>query len=139
MLRSSSRFLRSAVSCPTTSANCRSSKSLGPGTALRAISSTNPNPEGITKKEIVGEIAKAHDLTVAKSGRILDTVLDTIVESVAEGKSVKLSKFGTFQSFRVEARTGRNPSTGAPLQIPAKNRIRFKPYQSFKAIANDEQ
>lgn len=91
-----------------------------------------------TKKTIIDEIAKNHDLSLAQSGRILHTVLDTIVESVADGTPVKLGKFGTFERVQNEARTGRNPQTGAPLYIPAKKRIRFKAYTSFKDMANAE-
>ena len=107
-----------------------------PNTTIRALSSTTPPKDAITKKEIIDEIAKNHDLTVAQSGRILNTVLDTIVEGVADGKQVRLSKFGTFERFQTQARTGRNPQNGAPLHIPAKKRIRFKPYGSFKDMAN---
>ncbi|CAJ1958560.1 unnamed protein product [Cylindrotheca closterium] len=91
-----------------------------------------------TKKEIIEEISKNHDLTVAESGRILNTVLDTIVESVCDDKPVRLSKFGTFERFQSEGRNGRNPNTGAPLYIPPKKRIRFKPYSSFKGMANND-
>ena len=91
-----------------------------------------------TKKEIIEEISKNHDLTVAQSGRILNTVLDTIVESVCEGKPVRLSKFGSFEKIQSEGRNGRNPQTGAPLYIPPKKRIRFKAYESFKGMANKE-
>ena len=102
-----------------------------PNTTIRTIN------DAVTKKEIIEEISKTHDLSLAQSGRILNTVLDTIVENVADGKPVRLSKFGTFESFQVQARTGRNPSTGAPLYIPAKKRIRFKAYTSFKEMANE--
>mmetsp|Transcript_437 Transcript_437/g.652 ORF Transcript_437/g.652 Transcript_437/m.652 type:complete len:126 (+) Transcript_437:114-491(+) len=125
MLRLTS-LLRSASSRLT------NSSSIAHNNTLRCMSDIT------TKKEIIDEIAKNHDLSVAESGRILNTVLDTIVESVSDGKKVRLGKFGSFERFQAEARNGRNPYNGAPMYIPSKKRIRFKAYTSFKEMVNDE-
>jgi nucleoid DNA-binding protein len=86
----------------------------------------------MTRREIVKEVAEAHDLTLAKSERIVATVLDTIVEGVSDGKSVKLSKFGAFEKSTSAARIARNPKTGESVKVPTKQRIRFRPSKHFK-------
>ena len=86
----------------------------------------------ISKKDIAEEIASTHDMSVAASKRVLDTALDTIVESVLEGKSVRIKGFGSFDSYMSQERMGRNPSSGEQILIPSKRRIRFKAGASFK-------
>jgi DNA-binding protein HU-beta len=110
-----------------------------PSNGVRALFGSTPptaQRDGISKREIVQEIADTHDISVAKSERILNTVLDTIVETVAEDRSVRLRGFGSFEAYNSLARNGRNPSTGVPIQIEAKKRIRFKAYDSFKKTTN---
>jgi nucleoid DNA-binding protein len=86
----------------------------------------------INKRDIVDEIASTHDLSIAKSERIVNTVFDTIVEAVVDGKQVRLSGFGSFESYMSKARSGRNPNTGESIEIGARRRIRFKAYDAFK-------
>ncbi|KAG7358712.1 bacterial DNA-binding domain containing protein [Nitzschia inconspicua] len=90
----------------------------------------------ITRQKIAQEIAQNHDLSVLKSQRILNTVLDTIVEAVGEQKKVTLKNFGTFEGYMSKQRFGFNPSTREPISIPAKRRIRFKASDAFKKGTN---
>ena len=86
----------------------------------------------ISKKDLVEEVASTHELSIAKSERIVNSIFDTIVEAVVDGKQARLSSFGSFESFMGKARNGRNPATGEAIQIPSKKRIRFKAYDNFK-------
>jgi len=86
----------------------------------------------VSRRQIAEEVAEAHELSVAKSDRIISMVFDTITEAVSDSKPVQISKFGTFEKFTSPARTGRNPNTGEPLDIPSKERIRFRPAKHFK-------
>ena len=88
--------------------------------------------KSVGRRKIIAEIAEKHDLTLAKSERIVVDVFDTIVEAVSDDKSVQISKFGTFEKYTSSARTGRNPQTGEEIKIPAKQRIRFRPTKHFK-------
>jgi DNA-binding protein HU-beta len=94
------------------------------------------NPVVLNKRHIVEEIASTHDMTIAKSERVLKTVLDSIVDAVSDGKKIRLSNFGSFESYESKERIGVNPSTREKISIPAQKRIRFKAYDSFKKNAN---
>ncbi|KAG7354687.1 bacterial DNA-binding domain containing protein [Nitzschia inconspicua] len=97
---------------------------------------STPTKLTITRQKIAQEIAQNHDLSVVKSQRILNTVLDTIVEAVGEQKKVTLKNFGTFEGYMSKQRFGVNPSTREPISIPAKRRIRFKASDAFKKGTN---
>lgn len=91
--------------------------------------------ETVTKKELVELLAEKHDLTKKKANDIVADFSAFIVDNVAEGSKVRLP-FGNFESRRREARTGRNPQTGASIKIPASNKPAFKAGKSFKEAVN---
>ena len=86
----------------------------------------------VSRSQIAAEVAEAHELSVAKAERIVTMVFDAITEAVSDSKSVQISKFGTFEKYTSQARTGRNPNTGEAIDIPSKERIRFRPAKHFK-------
>ena len=104
------------------------------GEASASASATNKSakPIVVNKRKIIEEVASTHELSVAKSERIVNTVFDTIVEAVVDGKNVRLSNFGVFDSYMSKPRTGRNPGTGEKIEIASKRRIRFKAFDAFK-------
>jgi len=58
----------------------------------------------------------------------LDNITDEIKEQLAKGEEVRIVGFGVFKQITRKARTGRNPSTGQPMEIPEKTGVKFKPY-----------
>lgn len=70
--------------------------------------------------------------TKAAAARIVDTMLDTITETVVSGDEVSIAGFGTFKTIAKAARTGRNPQTGKSIKIPATKVPKFKAGKSFK-------
>lgn len=89
-------------------------------------------PPSINKRNIIKEVASTHDLSLKESERIVNTIFDTVVDAVIDGKQVRLSNFGSFDSYMSKARTGRNPNSGETIEIESKRRIRFKAYDAFK-------
>jgi DNA-binding protein HU-beta len=85
------------------------------------------------------------ELIDAISGRLGDrrsateavnAVLQTIQSTVANGDKVAITGFGVFEKSERQARTGRNPATGAVIQVPASSVPRFRPGAGFKALVN---
>jgi DNA-binding protein HU-beta len=90
----------------------------------------------MNKAELIDAVADAADISKAAAARSVDTVLEVITESLKNGNSVTLVGFGTFNTRRREARTGRNPRTGEPIQIGASNLAVFKAGKALKAALN---
>ena len=67
---------------------------------------------------------------------IVDTVLETIVNTVASGEKVSLAGFGNFEVAERAARTGRNPQTGAEMTIAASKAPKFKAGKALKDALN---
>ena len=66
----------------------------------------------------------------------VNAVLETIQSAVAAGDKVAITGFGVFEKSERQARTGRNPATGAAIQVPAASVPRFRPGAGFKALVN---
>ncbi|MGD1851886.1 MAG: HU family DNA-binding protein [Cyanophyceae cyanobacterium] len=75
----------------------------------------------MNKTELVDLISEKAGMTKAQSKAALESILETITESLKEGEPVQLIGFGTFKTNHRAARTGRNPQTGAEIQIAAAN------------------
>jgi len=66
----------------------------------------------------------------------VNAVLETIQSTVANGDKVAITGFGVFEKSERQARTGRNPATGAAIQVPASTVPKFRPGAGFKALVN---
>jgi len=86
----------------------------------------------ITKEDLIEVLAKKVCCSKEEAVDCLNTVLDEIKGSLAKGKDVILTGFGTFKVSKRKARIGRNPQTGATLKIPAKTVPRFKAGKGLK-------
>lgn len=90
----------------------------------------------MNKTELVDRIAESADISKASAGRALDAALDAITDSLKEADPVSLVGFGTFTVRERAARTGRNPQTGAPINIAAAKVPAFKPGKALKDALN---
>lgn len=75
----------------------------------------------MNKTQLIDLIAEKSDMSKAQSKAALESILEGIKDSLKEGESVQLIGFGTFKTNHRAARTGRNPQTGAEIQIAAAN------------------
>lgn len=75
----------------------------------------------MNKTQLVDAIASKADLSKAQAKAALEHMLEGIAQSLKEGDPVQLIGFGTFKVNHRAARTGRNPQTGAEIEIPAAN------------------
>ncbi|HGK7311170.1 HU family DNA-binding protein [Aeromonas caviae] len=90
----------------------------------------------MNKQELVSKIAESADISMKDAKAALDAMIDTITSSLTEGGEVSLVGFGTFNISNRAARTGRNPQTGATLEIPASRVPSFKPGKALKDRVN---
>ena len=90
----------------------------------------------MNKDELVKEIAKKASVSQKAASDILSATLEVIEKTVAKGKKVTLVGFGTFESRKRAARTGRNPQTGKEISIPAKTVPVFSAGKKFKTTVN---
>ena len=84
------------------------------------------------KADLVDVIANKADISKQAAGAALDAVLGEITGALKQGERVSISGFGTFSVGNRAARTGRNPQTGATIQIPASKTPKFKAGKALK-------
>jgi DNA-binding protein HU-beta len=90
----------------------------------------------MNKEELVQEVAKRTKNSQKTIANVLGAVLETIEKNVSKGKKVTLVGFGTFESRKRAARTGRNPQTGKQIHISAKTVPVFMPGKRFKELVS---
>jgi DNA-binding protein HU-beta len=84
------------------------------------------------KLELIAQIAEKTNLTKKDAEIALKAITDAIAEALAAGEKVALTGFGTFETRERAAREGRNPRTGATIQIPAQKTPAFKAGKALK-------
>ena len=90
----------------------------------------------MNKSELIDAIAADAGLSKADAGKALDATLSAVTGSLRKGDAVSLVGFGTFQVKSRAARTGRNPQTGATIQIAAAKVPGFKAGKALKDAVN---
>lgn len=91
---------------------------------------------GLTKAELVNEVARATHVTRKEADTMVSAILDGMVESLRRGEKIELRGFGSFRIRQRNARTGRNPRTGARVHVPAKRIPYFKPGRDLRQGLN---
>ncbi|MEK6629700.1 MAG: HU family DNA-binding protein [Acidobacteriota bacterium] len=92
----------------------------------------------MTKAELVEEVSRVSDLTKKHSEVIVDTVFQSIIVALQRGEKIELRGFGSFRLRQREPRKGRNPKTGARVDVPPKRVPYFKPGKELKDLINSE-
>ncbi len=90
----------------------------------------------VTKADLINNIASHAGISRSAAESALGATLGAISESLQGGNKVTLVGFGTFKVADRAARTGRNPQTKAPMQIPAHRTVTFKAGSSLKGSVN---
>jgi DNA-binding protein HU-beta len=90
----------------------------------------------MNKNDLVDAVAAATDASKADAAKSVDSVLAAITGALTSGDSVQLVGFGSFSVADRAAREGRNPSTGATIQIAASKQPKFKAGKALKDAVN---
>ncbi len=88
----------------------------------------------MNKEELVKEIAKKSKASQKLVASVVDATVESIEKTVSKGKKVTLVGFGTFMPRKRNARTGRNPQTGAAIKIAASTVPVFTAGKKFKEL-----
>lgn len=86
----------------------------------------------MNKSQLIEKIAEKADLSKSAAGRVLEAFTDSVSDSLIAGEAVQILGFGTFEVRDRAARVGRNPKTGAEIQIPASKTPGFKAGKALK-------
>ena len=90
----------------------------------------------MTKADLVEAVAINSDLSKRDAEVIVQTVLDSIVDSLKSGEKIELRGFGSFRLRERNSREGRNPKTGEAVFVPAKRVPYFKPGKELRELIN---
>ncbi|MEP7316975.1 MAG: HU family DNA-binding protein [Sphingomicrobium sp.] len=86
----------------------------------------------MNKQDLIGQIADRAGLSRSDSSKAVETMLEVITSALKRGDEVRLVGFGNFSVTRRKASVGRNPRTGAPMQIKASHQPKFRPGRILK-------
>ncbi|MCI8336354.1 MAG: HU family DNA-binding protein [Peptococcaceae bacterium] len=92
----------------------------------------------MNKTDLVCAVAEKANLTKKDAEMAINVVMQSVIDALAAGDKVQLVGFGTFEVRERAARTGRNPQTGAPLEIPAGKIPAFKAGKAFKDAVDNK-
>jgi len=87
----------------------------------------------MNKAELTARVARDTRMTKVQASRVIDSLLEHITKTLKKGERASLVGFGTFTVTKRKARTGRNPQTGSPIQIPARRVVRFTAGKALKS------
>ena len=90
----------------------------------------------MNKTDLIKKVAAENGLTQKAATAVVNTVFDSIIESLSAREPVSIFGFGNFSCKHCDARTGRNPATGKAIKIAASNTPVFKAAKVFKEKVN---
>jgi integration host factor subunit beta len=93
----------------------------------------------MTKADLIEDVARTTELSRKDSEIIVDTIFEGIVKSLRGGDKIEIRGFGSFRTRHRNSRIGRNPKTGARVDVPAKDIPYFKPSKELKDLVNAGQ
>ena len=93
----------------------------------------------MTKADLIEEVSRVVEFTRKESEVIVEAIFDSVVKSLREGDKIEIRGFGSFRTRQRMSRIGRNPKTGARVDVPAKRIPYFKPSKELKDLVNQEQ
>ena len=90
----------------------------------------------MTKADLVEQVTALGDLTRRDSEVIVETIFDSVITALQSGDKIEIRGLGSFRIRSRNARTGRNPKTGAKVEVPAKRIPYFKPSKELRHLIN---
>jgi len=94
------------------------------------------NESTLTKADLVEEVVKVTELPRKESETIVETIFEGIIGALQNGDKIEIRGFGSFRTRQRRGRIGRNPKTGAKVEVPPKRIPFFKPSKELKDFVN---
>lgn len=91
----------------------------------------------MNKTDLIAKVAELSDLSKKDATKAVDAVFEAISDALQNGDKVQLVGFGNFEVRERQARKGRNPQTGAEIDIAASKMPAFKPGKSLKDLVSN--
>ncbi len=90
----------------------------------------------VTKADLVEEVVRVTELPRKESEAVVETIFESIIGALQGGDRIEIRGFGSFRTRQRRGRTGRNPKTGAKVEVPPKKIPFFKPSKELKDHVN---
>jgi integration host factor subunit beta len=91
----------------------------------------------MTKADLVEKVARATELARKDAEVVVEEIFENIIQALNRAEKIELRGFGSFRVRERASRRGRNPKTGAPVDIPAKRVVYFKPGKELKELTSN--
>lgn len=90
----------------------------------------------MTKADLIDDVSRAIEMTRKDSEVIVETIFESIVKALRASDKIEIRGFGSFRTRQRQSRVGRNPKTGARVEVPPKKVPYFKPSKELKDLVN---
>ena len=90
----------------------------------------------MTKADLIEEVSRVIEMTRKESESIVEAIFDNIVRALRGADKIEIRGFGSFRTRQRQSRVGRNPKTGARVEVPAKTIPYFKPSKELREVVN---
>ncbi len=90
----------------------------------------------VTKADLIEEVTRVTELPRKESEAVVETIFDSIIAALQGDDKIEIRGFGSFRTRQRRGRTGRNPKTGAKVEVPPKKIPFFKPSKELKDFVN---
>jgi integration host factor subunit beta len=94
------------------------------------------NETTVTKADLVEEVIRTTELPRKDSEIVVETIFESIIQALQAGDKIEIRGFGSFRTRQRRGRIGRNPKTGAKVEVPPKRIPFFKPSKDLKDYVN---
>jgi integration host factor subunit beta len=92
----------------------------------------------MTKADLIEEVSRVVEFTRKDAEVIVESIFDSVVKALRADDKIEIRGFGSFRTRQRQSRIGRNPKTGARVEVPAKRIPYFKPSKELKDLVNQE-
>jgi integration host factor subunit beta len=92
----------------------------------------------MTKADLVEQVIQITELPRKESETIVETIFESIIQALQTGDKIEIRGFGSFRTRQRNPRIGRNPKTGARVEVPSKRVPYFKPSKDLRDLVNHQ-